>query len=471
MRKKCNKILAVMLSLFMLGSLTACGGGNNSTEPEAKADEAEDVSAEETVSEPSSSGETVKVVFWHSFSGATGEALEAIMNDYNNGRGKEKGIEVELVYQGYEGTDKVTLAYQTKDYNNAPDINVGLTSTNPAVKEMDWTMSLDAFLESADSEITKDSFYEALQRACTYEGEMVGIPFANSIPMLYYNIEMLKEAGYEKAPETMDELLEYVSALTIKEGDNVSRYGLNMQVKRYQLVSFCVSQNADGFFGDNEGGRTAPMTKITAGEDGTMKAFLTKLQALIDTGGYKYVEDNISEEFAQELSAMVIMSSSRMGTLYELMPGEYMTAYLPKVNEGDTNGAPIGGSCLNLFDRGDEARLNAAWDVIQYCVSPENQITFSTASGYIPVNTECEELPEMQKYYEENPQYYVALQQMKEANPLSQEPLDLVYNEINGIITESVLSFCQGNMDVDGAVDEIVNQCNAVIDEYHAVNN
>ena len=118
-------------------------------------------------------------------------------------------------------------------------------------------------------------------------------------------------------------LTQYVEALTVKEGGETSRYGLNMQVKRYQLVEFCVSQKDVSFFGDNQGGREAPMTKIVAGEDGTLKAFLEKLQALLDTGGYKYVEDNINEEFAQGLSAMAIMSSSRMGTLDELMPGKY----------------------------------------------------------------------------------------------------------------------------------------------------
>jgi sn-glycerol 3-phosphate transport system substrate-binding protein len=415
-------------------------------------------------------GKPIEVVFWHSTSGATGEALESIIKGYNEGPGKEKNIHVNLVYQGYEGTDKVILAYQTKDIANAPDINQGLTSTIPSVMDMSWSVSAEGFLNSRDSVITKKTFYEALQRSCTYQGEMAAIPFANSIPLLYYNTEILREAGYNKPPETMDQLTEYVKKLTVKQGNNVSRYGLNMQTKRYQLVEFCVSQRRDAFFGDNEGGRAAPMTRITAGDDGTLKAFLEKLQKLLDTGGYKYVEDSINEEFAQGLSAMVIMSSSRIGTMNRLMPGKYMTAFLPKVSPGDSGGAAVGGSCLSLFDRGGENRLKAAWDVIQWCVSPESQYTFSTASGYIPVNTACEAMPEMQSYYREYPQYKVALDQMKAASPLSQEPLDLTYNEINGIITEVMLEFCQGKLDVNGAVARIVARCNASLDEYHAAN-
>ena len=473
MRK--NKAVTLLLCGVLALSFSACGGNNEqpsepqNTQNEESKEPQETQTADEQKTEPEK-GEVQNVVFWHSFSGATGEALESIIKSYNEGRGNEKGIQVELVYQGYEGTDKVTLAYQTKDTQNAPDINVGLTSTIPAVMDMDWTVPAERFLNDSNSEITKSSFYEQLQRACSYEGQMVGIPFSNSIPVLYYNKAILEEAGFDAPPETMDELIEYVEALTIKDGDKVTRYGLNMQVKRYQLVEFCARQKEDGFFGDNEGGRTAPMTKIIAGEDGTLKAFLEKLQELNETGGYKYIEDNINEEFAQGLSAMVIMSSSRMGTLDGLMPGEYMTANLPKVNADDTGSAAVGGSCLNIFDRGNEARLNAAWDVIQYCVSPENQYIFATASGYIPVNVDCENLDEMKKHYEENPQYKVALEQMKNAVVTAQEPLDLTYNEINGIITEVMLEFCQGNLSVDEAVQKIVDQCNASLDEYHEMN-
>jgi len=416
------------------------------------------------------SSKPIEVVFWHSTSGATGEALESIINSYNEGPGKEKNIHVNLVYQGYSGTDKVILAYQTKDYVNAPDINQGLISTLPSVMDMGWSVSAERFLSDKSSGISHDTFYEHMQRAVTLGDEMVAVPFAMSIPMLYYNVDMLKEAGLTQPPQTMDELTEYVKMLTIKDGDKVSRYGLNMQVKRYQLVQFINSQGSVSFFGDNEGGRLAPMTKIVAGEDGTLKAFLEKLQDLLDTGGYKYVEDNINEEFAQGLSAMVIMSSSRMGTLDRLMPGQYMAAPLPKVNADDQGGAAIGGSCLSLFNRGDEARLKAAWDVIEYVVSPENQYIFSTASGYIPVNVATENMDEMKAYYEERPQYKAALDQMKASNPLCQEPLDLTYNEINGIITETMLEFCQGDLNVDQAVEKIVSKCNASLDEYHEAN-
>lgn len=463
-----KRAFAVLMALALCSGLVACGStSKNSSDPSSpRADSASE-------SKPNPTEDPIEIVFWHSFGGATGEALQSIIDNYNKTRGSEKGIKVSLVYQGYEGTDKVLLAYQTKDTSNAPDINVGLTSTIPSMMELDWNVDLSEYLNDPASEVSAGTFPEAMQRMCSYEGEMVAVPFANSIPLLYYNADALKEAGFDGPPETLDELAEYTKALTLKDdAGNVTRYGLNVQIRRYQMVQFVVSQSPDSFFGDNEGGRTAPMTKIVAGEDGTMKNFLEKWQKMIETGGYKYVEDNMNEEFAQGLSAMLIMSSSRLGTIKDLVGDsfDFQTAYLPKVNADDNGGAAIGGSCLNLFKLGDKARVDAAWDVIQYCLLPENQMTFSQASGYIPVNTAAYELPEMVKYYEEHPQYKMALDEMLAASPNAQEPLDLVYNDVQKVITDTMLEFCEGKRTIDATVEKITTDCNVLLDEYHAAN-
>lgn len=455
MKKTIKKLLATLMCSTMLLSVAGC----------AKGKEALVATNEEGVTE---------VVFWHSANGAIGTALENVIDTYNETRGAEKGIKVNLVYQGYEGTDKVLLAYQTNDIKNAPDINQGLTSTIPQMMDLDWTVSAAEYMNQEGSEINEESFYEALRRSCTYEEEMVAVPFASSTLLLYYNVDALKEVGLDGPPETMDELIEYVNVLTAKDdGGNVTRYGLNMQTKRYQLVNFIVSQNEQSFFGDNEGGRLAPMTKLTIGEDGTLRAYLEKLDGLVKTGGYKYVEDSINEEFAQGLLAMAIMSSSRVSTITDLVGDsfKFMTAPIPKVNAGDTSGASVGGSALMMFDRGDQKRLDAAWDVLQYCASPEAQYIFSSGSGYIPVNKETENLEDMKTYYTENPQYLVALEQMKNSSPLAQEPFDLVYNEINSIVTDTLLEFCQGKLSIDETIDKIVSSCNAALDEYHYANN
>lgn len=465
-------ILAAVLSAAMIASLTGCGGVKTTEDQTAATTTA--AQGESTTAEMAGAAEgQTEVIFWHSLNGSAGEALEEVIAGYNDGQGKEKGIHVNLVYQGYEGTDKVILAYQTNDKANAPDINQGLTSTIPSMMDLDWTVDLTDMIGEEGNAVKSGDFYEAMIRSCTADGKLMAVPFANSNLLLYYNEDALKEAGFDAPPATWDELAEYTEKLTKKGADGtVERYGFETQIKRYQLVNYIVQQSENSFVGDNEGGRAGEMTKLTIGEDNTLKTILEKVNAVNQTGGYKFVEDSLNEEFANSLTTMCMMSSSRLATIGSLVGDSFTwkAAPIPKVTDQDTSGAAIGGSCLTLFNLGDENRVKAAWDVLQYCSSPKAQYILSTKSGYIPVNKAVEEMPEMKAYYEANPQFKVPLDQMKASSPMAQEPLDLVYNDINSVMTDVMVQFCEGSLTVDETVDKIVNECNALLDEYHEAN-
>ena len=468
-----KKKLILLLSVSMAAALLAgCGGIKTTEEGAAENTSASEESLKENSQDGPAEGQTT-VTFWHSLNGSAGEALTEVINNYNNGRGKEKGIYVDLVFQGYEGTDKVILAYQTKDTKNAPDINQGLTSTIPSMMDLEWTVDLTEMMEQEGSLVTKEDFYEPMLRSCTADGKLMAVPFANSNLLLYYNEEALEEAGFDAPPATWDELASYTQALTKKDEDGmVERYGFEMQIKRYQLDNFIVQQSQDSFVGDNEGGRAGEMTKLTVKEDGTLKKVLEKVEAVNHTGGCKYVEDSLNEEFANGMTAMCMMSSSRLATINDLVGDSFQwnVAPIPKITEEDTSGAAVGGSCLTLFNLGDEKKVEAAWDVLQYCSSPEAQFILSTKSGYIPVNKNVEEMEDMKAYYEKNSEFKVPLDQMKASSPLAQEPLDLVYNDIDEVMTNTMLQFCQGELTIDETIDQIVDQCNSLLDEYHQAN-
>lgn len=441
-----KKAVSLLMALAMVLSLAACGGGGKS-------------------------GGTAEVVFWHSLSGPVGDELQKIVDEYNAGQGAEKNVHVTAVYQGYDGTDKQILAYQTNDKNNACDINVGLTSTIPSMMELDWTVKVSD-LYKEDSWVPQDSFPASLVESVSYQGDMVGIPFLNSTMLLYYNEDMLKAAGFDAPPATLDELISYTEALTEKSGSEVSRYGFECQVKRYQLVNYICAQSTDAYFGDQEGGRAGAMTKITAGENGTLKAFLEKWDKLVETGGYQYVEGTVAEEFANQTTAMALFSSSKVTNVLDLVGDRFKwnTAPIPLVNAGDTGSSAVGGSCLVLFDRGDKDRVAGAWDFVQYLSTADSQYRISTNSGYVPTNKETAELADMQKFWEDAPQYRTAFDVVMNAAPNAQEPMDLTYNEINTVITDTMRQFCDRELTVDQAADAIVSGCNQLLDEWHEAN-
>ena len=300
------------------------------------------------------------------------------------------------------------------------------------------------------------------------------MPVSCSALLLYYNVDMLKEAGFDNPPSTIAELAEYCEKLKIvNEKGEVERYGLNVAIRRYQLSNYIGSQGEYNFFGDNEGGRLAPMTKVTFGEDGTLRNFLTEWEKVIKSGGYKPTEDDINEEFALGIHAMVNMSSARIGKIKALVGDSFNwnVAPNPKVNADDKGGIAVGGSCVVMFDPDkDPEQVAATWEFVQYMVSPSVQFQFHKDTGYIPVNKLVYEEPGIDEWFEANPAYKVAVDAIHASNPNVQEPFDIINWEIDSVIKNHMVAFAEGRETLDQCHDAIVNECNEKLAAYHKAN-
>ncbi|WP_143522467.1 extracellular solute-binding protein, partial [Pseudomonas sp. 2822-17] len=67
------------------------------------------------------------------------------------------------------------------------------------------------------------------------DGKLYGIPYLRSTPILYMNVDMLKEAGLDPAgPKNWDEFEEYARTLTIP-GEQV---GISMPVGIWFFEAF-----------------------------------------------------------------------------------------------------------------------------------------------------------------------------------------------------------------------------------------
>ena len=417
------------------------------------------------------SSEVVEIEYWHTMSAEKGKAMDMVVDDFNNTIGKERGIKVKSVYQGDDVNEKLKTLSQSKDTANFPDVAQIAGPATPSVMNYEQTVTPEEmYKKGKDIIVPKEDLVENASRTFTYKDELKAMPFNVSSILLYYNVNAFKEAGLDpdKAPETIADLAEYSKKLAKKDGDNTV-YGLNVQVKRYQLANWLGGQGEYNFIGNNEGGRSGMMTEVTAKEE--LRKYLTEWKKVVESGGYQAVENNINEEFALGLHSMVIMSSARIEIVSNLVGDkfEWKTARLPKVDKNDKGGTATGGSGTAFFNKGDDKKLTASWLFAQYLASPKAQIVFDTNTGYLPVNKKAVEDEEFKKYLDENPNYKVAVDQMFESNPNVQEPFDIINWEINDIVDSQMLEFAE-NPDVDKTTDNIINQCNEKLKEYENAN-
>lgn len=465
-----------IISVLMVGALTMSGlvGCGNKVEDTKQ----EETKQEDTKQEEGSSRiaeKDVAIDFWHHMEGVNAEAVEGVCNKFNDTLGKEYGIVVTPSFQGTDTAEKLKTLAQASDWNNFPNVCQIASAGIPTVSQYDSLIKPeDMYAKGENIILSRESIILNNARTFTYEDQLCALPFSNSTILLYYNKDMFEEAGLDpiNPPKTIAELADASSKLMVKTGDEVSTYGLNVAVKRYQLTNWIGGQGEYNFIGDNEGGRKDLMTKFTFGEDGSLMNFLNKWEKVIKTGGYKPIEDNINEEFAMELTGMAIMSSARIGKVETLVGDnfEWGTAPLPKVNASDKGGTAVGGSGVVMFDKQDQDKATASWIFLQYLGGEEAQYDFCTASGYIPMNKDLYETDKMKEYLASNDKVVAAVEQLLSSNPNVQEPFDMVTNEINIIIDEEMAAFGEGTQDKQTTHDNIVNKCNEKIDKYVKVN-
>lgn len=417
----------------------------------------------------------VKIEFWHTMTGVNAGAIEKLAANFNAGIGKQKGITVNAVYQGNDNSEKIKTLAQAGDFKNFPDVAQIAGAGVPSAAGYEQLAPVQRMYDRGAAAVPKEDLEPNMIRAYTYQNQMIGMPVSCSAILLYYNRDMFRSVGLDpnKPPATIAEMADAISRLMIKKGNTVERYGLNVAIRRYQLANFIGGMGAYNFFGDNEGGRTGPMTKVTFGEDGSLMGFLNEWEKVVKTGGYKAIEDNINEEFALELFGMAIMSTARIGIITNLVQDnfDWYVAPLPKVNASDRGGISVGGSCLVMFDPAkDEKRVQGAWEFVQYMASAEAQFQFHKDTGYIPVNKKVYDLPGIDDWFKANPHYKVAVDAIHASSPNVQEPFDIINWEIDTVIKNHMLDFADGKETKRQCHDGIVRECNEKLAAYHKAN-
>lgn len=457
-----KKIIALLLAAVMVMGLAACGG---SDAPAANAPAANAPAAEAGV---------VTIDVWHSMEGSNGEAFEAMVKNFNEGKGKELGIFANSVFQGNDTASKLKTLIQTNDTANMPDVCLVYGASLPVVAEYAGTVPVDTMYGTGSASLAKEDIVPATVVTYSYKGTQICMPFNSSTLLLYYNIDAFKEVGLdpENPPKTMAELADACAKLTVKDASgNVTRYGYNAVLDRYQMVNLIGNQGEGSYFGDNESGRAGLITEVVAGEQilNVYKAW----EALAATGGLKYTYDNQNEEFATGMNAMTMMSSARIGSVTKLTADSgvnWACTFMPDINTTDVGGPGIGGASLVMFDNGASAEKEAAWEFIQYTASAETQATWSMATGYLPINLGTKDVAAFAEHLANTPALQVALAQFESSNPNVQEPVMMMQGSVDSVIKEASLNVAEGTMTADEAAEFVVTECNKLFDEYNRAN-
>ena len=383
---KLKKILAAgLVSLFAIGALAGCGGGK-------KTDKA-------------ASGKKVQIEYWHvaaeSFGGATVKELVADFNKNN------PNIEVVEKYNPdmYKGLTQNLQAAMASGKN--PDVvQMGYSFLNYAAENFKYTDLNEAFKNAGDANFMKDNYLpNVLELAQTDDGKQIGLPYSVSVPVLFYNPEIFKQAGLdpENPPKTWAEVT--AAAKTIKEKTGNTGFFMQEYADNWTQQAL-IESNGGQMLKKVDGKVVAAFDTPESAEAYQVIADMVK-----DGTGLHATNEEGFQAYLSGKLGMVCTTIGKRANFEKSAKFPVKAAPFPAF-EGKEVKVPAGGNFLMVFSK-DAEKQKAAIEFIKYLESPAALAKWSTGTGYLPPRKGVAEDPNgFKKLVDENKNIQMALDMM-----------------------------------------------------------
>lgn len=457
--------IACLLVLVLTLTTAACGGDggqeenpdrNNQQEEEdpGTSEDGEDETVD-TAYEPTYGD--VEIDFWYLFDQATMETLIAkYMEEHPNV--KINGLWINL----WDFASKLTPAFAG---GTAPDVVLGSTLAQDAAEGN--IANLTEALAARDFDESR--YIPGAIDAMTYEGDYYGIPFVGGTRLLYWNKDVFEAAGLdpEQPPTTWEEVAEYAGkTTTFDDSGNATVLGFHHAYSNLYAWTILWTYGVELMDGETP----------TFNNDTTREAIQT-FQDIQEAVGGKDVMDvwneaamtkEVGNAFISGEMAMIVDTNNAPKNIADYNPElNYGVTTIP-TSDGVNNKASWGDTtCIEIVDKGDEDRMNAAIDFALWLSEEEAQTIWMESTGDLSPLANAAEL--YQQIFPDYPEdFYTALEESlavtRERTYLRAYPS--YADDINSAFNQAV----SGEKTVDEALDEAEQTIIQEIENYHLMN-
>jgi len=305
----------------------------------------------------------------------------------------------------------------------------------------------------------------------TVGGKFTSMPWNSSSPILYSNMGLLEEAGVEAIPTTWQELeaaCEKIMALGKTDGC------ITWPNHGWFFEQWLGSQDAT--IANNDNGRTERASEIQLNSDAAVTT-ATWWQDMYNKGYYTYSgvqRDWTATEqgFQSQSVAMIITSSADAGNITSSAAEndiEVVTSRMPFNGETGWTGNLIGGGSLWLMNGLDTVTEDGAVAFMLFLNSTENAAAWHKLTGYLPITVSSAALLEEEGWFEENPNFRVAYDQINDSTVTTATSGALLgtFSETRNIVTQAIEDLMLQGGDVAERLTAATEEANTLLAEYN----
>jgi multiple sugar transport system substrate-binding protein len=291
-----------------------------------------------------------------------------------------------------------------------PDVTfIGLNRLR-MLNERDIPVDLSP-LVAKEADMAAQGFSENILKLAQVKGKQVGLAFATSNPIMYYNADLVRAAGGnpDVPPKTWDEVIALGGKIKALGDGNE---GIDFRWQGDDWMFSALLFGAGGtMLNDDE-------TKVTFNGPEGQKA-VEVLDRMVKEGGLPVLTKQAGEQafvagkigFAFQTTGALRNTIKNVGTKFDLR-----TAHIPLIDP--VNGKlPTGGNAVVILTK-EADKQAAAWCFAKFAAGPYGASVVVPGTGYVPNNELAAASPDyLGTFYKENPLFRAGLEQMPLMTP------------------------------------------------------
>lgn len=341
-------------------------------------------------------------------------------------------VKFRATYENYEDANNTILREAVA--NELPDVTMQGLNRQAILVDKGIAKSLEPFI-AKETDFAKEGYHQAMLDLGTFNDAVYGLPFSISLPVGYYNMEVMAKAGItseDQLPKTWDEVIGTCQKLTEAGVDNPMFWGWNI-TGNWFLQALMWSQDTPTVIGND----------FNLDSPEGLKSLET-MKALFDGCDMQNIEWKAAlSSFSAGEIGMMFWSTSAVGAVERSM-GDFtlVTHEFPGIVASGPMGLPAGGNAAMLTSTSEDPAVQAAaWEWLKFITSGEGAAEVARTTGYMPPNQAANEII-LKDFYAENPAKATAVRQLPLLRDWQAYPGDsglaatqVIYDGLEGIVT------------------------------------
>lgn len=147
----------------------------------------------------------VELVLWHAMAGSLGDEVQLLADDFNHSQTEFK---VKPVYKGNYLETLTSFAAAFRAHQAPAMVQIFEVGTALMLSPKGVIKPVDTLMHEQGMSLPKEDFIPSVREFYSSNDRLMAMPFNLSVPVLYYNLDILAKVGYgtDTVPKTWDEM-------------------------------------------------------------------------------------------------------------------------------------------------------------------------------------------------------------------------------------------------------------------------